>query len=112
MFSPLSNDISNQLFDLFVTAEDSYFENLKKYDPYNADISLEPLVSDKTGEPVYIFQQMNKEGMKKYFAAIEGLISKSEKLENKVENKVLMKKVTTCLRNTKKDIQFSLNKKG
>ena len=111
MFSPLSNDIRNQLFNLFVNAEDAYFENLKKYDPYNADISLEPLVSDKTGEPVYIFQQMNKEGMKNYLVAIEQLISKSESLENKIANKELMKKVTTCLKNVKKDIQFSLNKK-
>jgi hypothetical protein len=111
MFSPLSDDVGNQLFDLFVNAEDAYFENLKKYDPYNADISLEPLVSDKTGEPVYILQQMNNEGMKNYLAAIEKLISKSERLKNKVENKTLIEKVLTCLKNTKKDIQFSLNKK-
>ena len=109
MFSPISADVRNQLFDLFVNAEDAYFENLKNYDPYAADISLEPLVSDKTGDPVYIFQQMSKEGMKKYLSAIERLISKSESLQKKVGNKALMEKVTTCLRNTKKDILFSLN---
>jgi hypothetical protein len=109
MFSPISPAAKNQLFVLFVNAEDAYFENLKKYDPYAADISLEPLVSDKTGDPVYILQQMSKEGMKKYLSAIEQLILRSESLQNKVANKALMKKVTTCLGNTKKDILFSLN---
>ncbi len=83
MFSPVSDDIGNQLFDLFVNAEDAYFENLRKYDPYAADISLEPLVSRKTGDPVYIFQQMSKEGMKRYLSAIEQSILKSESLKNK-----------------------------
>jgi hypothetical protein len=110
MFSPISADVRNQLFDLFVNAENAYFENLKNYDPSRADISLEPLVSNHTGDPVYIFQQMSKEGMKKYLSAIELLISKSEDLQKKVENKALMKKVTTCLKNTKKDILFSLYK--
>src|SRR6185295_13740233 len=110
MFSPVSQDAAIQLFDLFINAEDAYFENLKSYDPYSADISLEPLVSDKTGDPVYIFQQMSKEGMKKYLSAIERLISKSEGLQTKVGNKALMGKVTTCLTNTRKDILFSLNK--
>jgi len=109
MFSPVSPDVAIQLFDLFVEAEDAYFRNLENYDPYSADISLEPLVSDKTGDPVYIFQQMSKEGMKKYLSDIERLISKSENLQTMVGNKALMEKVTRCLRNVKKDILFSLN---
>ena len=112
MFSPRSDDVRDQLFDLFVNAEDAYFENLKKYDPSLADISLEPLVSDKSGDPVYILYQMSKEGMKKYLASIEKLISKSENMKNKVGNNALMEKVTTCLRNTRKDILYSLNKKN
>ena len=110
MFSSPSEDVGNQLVDLFVHAEDTYFENLEKYDPLSADISLEPLVSNKTGDPVYILTQMSKEGMKKYLTAIEELISKSEGLKMKVGNKFLMEKVTTCLRNARKDILFSISK--
>ena len=110
MFSPVSPDVTIQLFDLFVEAEDAYFRNLKNYDPYSADISLEPLVSNKTGDPVYIFQQLEKGGIIQYEAAILDLISKSESLQKKVGNKALMEKVTTCLRNTRKDILFSLDK--
>ena len=87
MFSPISERAATQLFDLFVDAEDAYFENLKNYDPEKADISLEPLVSDHTGDPVYIFQQMNSEGMKKYLSSIELLISKSETCKKKSETK-------------------------
>ena len=54
MFAAPSDTVTNRLFDLFIYAEDAYFQNLKKYDPYNADISLEPLVSDKPGDPVYV----------------------------------------------------------
>lgn len=110
MFSSSSPDIISQLFSLFIKAEDSYFENLKSFDPSRADISLEPLVSDKNGDPVYIFQQMSKAGMEKYLAAVEQLISASEKMRDKVGNKALMEKVAICLRNTRKDILFSLNK--
>ena len=39
MFSPISERAATQLFDLFVEAEDAYFENLKNYDPEKADIS-------------------------------------------------------------------------
>jgi hypothetical protein len=110
MFSPASPEAGNQVFDLFVGAEDAYFSNLKTYDPYSADISLEPLVSSKAGEPVYIFQQMSNEGMRKYLSAIEGLVVKSESLQKQVGNRALMEKVTSCLRNTRKDILFSLSK--
>jgi hypothetical protein len=109
MFFSASADVTTQLFDVFVNAEDAYFENLKNYDPLSADISLEPLVSEKTGDPVYIFKQMSKEDMTRYLSAIERLISRSEGLEKKVGSRALMEKVTTCLRNTKKDILFSLN---
>lgn len=109
MFSLSSGESGAQLFDLFVGAEDAYFENLEKYDPYSADISLEPLVSDKTGDPVYILNQMTKEGMKKYLTAVDKLIADSEHLKDKLGNKSLMEKVSRCLKNTRKDILFSLN---
>ncbi|MEO8766102.1 MAG: hypothetical protein ABI416_17500, partial [Ginsengibacter sp.] len=108
MFSSTLPGVNNQLFTLFINAEDAYFENLKTYNPESAAISLEPLVSDNTGKPVYIFQQMDKVGMTKYLSAIEQLILKSESLQKKVGNRLLMEKVSTCLKNTRKDILFGL----
>jgi hypothetical protein len=108
MFSAHSLEVTNRIFALFVAAEDAYFNNLKDYDPYSADISLEPLVSDKTGDPVYILNQMTKAGMKNYLTEIDRLLTMCESLKKNVDNKRLMEKVTTCLKNTKNDILFCL----
>ena len=109
MFTVSTPAVATRLTDFFLAAEDAYFENLKSYDPYSADISLEPLVSDKSGDPVYILNQMTKDGMRAYLAAIEKLIADSERLREKVSNKQRMETITACLRNTKSDILWSLS---
>jgi hypothetical protein len=109
LFVPRSAAAAADLFEFFVQAEDAYFENLTDYKP-NGHISLEPLVSDKVGEPIYLIRTMSVQGRRNYLREVEALLAKAETLRAGVKNEALMAKVVTCLKNTREDINFAITK--
>ena len=109
MFSPYNNAAADDLFELFINAEDNYFNNIDDYKAINI-VRLEPLISDKAGEPIYILEKMSKKNRRKYLEGSERLMQKAEGLKQKVKNKILFGKVISCLKNMKKDILYSLDK--
>ncbi|MEP7111226.1 MAG: hypothetical protein ABI760_24735 [Ferruginibacter sp.] len=108
MFSPVDKEAMNELFELFINAEDNYFNNIENYKATDI-VRLEPLVSDKAGKPVYILEKMKKENRRKYLAGTERLLQKAESLKTKVGNKPLMEKVITCLNNTRQEILHNIS---
>ena len=60
-------------------------------------ISLEPLVSDQPGPPIYISKRLNAEQRTAYREDLNGIRARAAKLAPDIPDKVRMRKVLACL---------------
>ena len=92
----------DDLLALFLEAEEAYFRHL----PPNecGTISLEPLVGDRPGPPVYLSKRLNAEQRKAYRGDLNRIRARAAKLAPDIPDKVRMRKVLACLDNVLSDL--------
>ncbi|MFB3788495.1 MAG: hypothetical protein ACE15F_19220 [bacterium] len=90
------------LAELFVDAEDAYFKHLDKV-PCGT-ISLEPLIGDQPGPPIYLQPGLNDQQREEYRKDLRAIQERFIQLVPEVPQKERMRKVIVCLENAMKDI--------
>jgi len=95
--------IRDALAQIFLDAEQAYFRHLPAR--MSGTISMEPLVSDKPGPPVYLTKRLSAAQRAAYAMELAGIKSRAEKLlpEMPQPAKPRMERVIRCLSNAAKD---------
>ncbi len=94
--------VSSDLADLFARSEDAYFRLASGV--RSATISMEPLIGDRPGPPVYLSKRLGAEQRRAYRQEIEALTSAFRKLAGDVPEKNRMAKILRCLANVRRDL--------
>jgi len=91
------------LAQIFLDAEQAYVRHLPAR--MSGTISMEPLVSDKPGLPVYLTKRLSAEQRAAYTSEMTGIKTRAEKLlaEMPQRSKPKMERVMRCLSNVLKD---------
>src|SRR5262245_14958824 len=91
------------LVQIFLDAEQAYLRHLPRM---SGTISMEPLVSDKPGPPVYLMRRLSAEQRAAYAADVTNIKSQAEKLFSEMpkSTKPKMELVIRCLGNVLKDV--------
>ena len=90
------------LAEVFIRAEDAYFQHLPGF--RSGTISLEPLVSDRPGQPVYLTRRLKPEQRAQYRRDLIAIAGTVHKLAPEVPEKVRLRRVLRGLDNVLKDL--------
>lgn len=96
-------EIRDELAQIFLDAEQAYFRHLPAR--MSGTISMEPLVSDNPGPPIYLTKRLSREQRAAYASELTGIKSRAEKLlpEMPQHSKPKMERVIRCLNNALKE---------
>lgn len=94
------------LAQLFLDAEEAYFRHLPA--GVCGTISMEPLVSDHPGPPVYLRERLNAEQRKAYGTDLAALKSRADQLLADVPRKDKMNKIIRCIQSVQTDLAASV----
>jgi hypothetical protein len=91
------------LSQIFLDAEQAYLRHLPAR--MSGTISMEPLVSDKPGPPVYLTKRLSAEQRAAYASEMTGIKARAERLlpDMSQPSKPKMERVVRCLSNVLKD---------
>jgi len=103
VYKPVDAVTRSQLVDVFLEAEDAYFDNANP-PPLNV-VRLEPLVSSTVGPPIYVMEPiMNRSQRKRYRLALEQLKARAKELTSHVGNGVRMNDVVRSIAHALVDV--------
>jgi hypothetical protein len=89
------------LIRLFLDAEEAYFKH--RPEGFCGTISLEPLVSEGPGPPIYL-KSLEPAQRAEYAQELRRLKGEAQKLSNEIREKRRINNVTRCLENTLADV--------
>ena len=91
------------LTQIYLDAEQAYTRHLPAR--MSGTISMEPLVSDKPGPPIYLTKRLSADQRAAYISEVTGIKARAEKLlpEMPPQSKPKMERVIRCLNNVLKD---------
>jgi hypothetical protein len=102
-FAPRRDSARTRLAELFLRAEDAYFDNAHGYAPTDV-VRLEPLVSDHAGPPIYLSEHMQADGLARYERELHELARLAASLTNDVGRPERVATVRRCIARTLDDI--------
>ena len=96
-------EIRDELARIFLDAEQAYFRHLPAR--MSGTISMEPLVSDKPGLPIYLSRRLSPKQRATYASEMTGIKARAEKLLPEIpqRSKPKMERVVQCLSNVLND---------
>ena len=103
LYQPRDADSREALAQFFLEAEEAYLRHLPKDEC--GTLSLEPLVGNRPGPPVYLRDRLKPEQRAAYAAARERLSSVFSKLQPALQSKPRTDRVRACLAAVRKDLQ-------
>ena len=108
LYQPRDPGTRDALAKFFLDAEEAYFRH--QPGEHCGTISLEPLVCDKPGPPVYLRDRLKPPQREAYGRDLERLAEEFEKLRGQVRSVPQMERVAACLKRVQEDVQASLTK--
>lgn len=102
MFEVGRDAIADALAQLLLRAEDAYFRHLPS--DICGTISLEPLVSDRPGPPIYLTERLTASQRAAYRADLQKLAPEFEKLVPEVGRPDKVRSILACVRNVLADL--------
>ncbi len=96
VYQPQDQTARQQLLNLFLQAEDAYFDNASGYGPASI-VELEPLIGASPGPPIYLTQHMNASQLANYRSAMLGLRTQAQALVSRVGNQSRMQSVVRSI---------------
>lgn len=106
LYAPHDGAALDELADLFRRADAAYFERAHDV-PASATLSMEPLVSDHVGPPVYLTKHLDATDLDAYEADITALLARCPALEPRVGDPARVLLIATCLRGVLADIALA-----
>jgi hypothetical protein len=104
LYPTVRKEMRDELAQIFLDAEQAYFRHLPAR--MSGTISMEPLVSDKPGPPIYLTKRLSREQRAAYAAELTGIKSRAEKLLSDVPqaSRLRFETVIRCMGNVLKDV--------
>ncbi len=102
LYGPQDDNTLTSLVNLFLTAEDAYFNNAN-FNPLS-ELDIEPLVGSSPGPLIYITSNMDDTGRANYKTALQQLYSQAQGLVGAVSNQSKISLVVTCIGNVLADL--------
>ena len=90
------------LAELFVEAEDAYMKRIKPF--LSGDISMEPLVEDHAGPPIYLTQRLTGEARAQYGRDLQRIEQGFRRIAADIPEKTRISKILRCLSNVQRDL--------
>jgi hypothetical protein len=103
MFEVTRQGTADRLLQLLLRAEDAYFKHLPA--DICGTVSLEPLVGDRPGPPIYLTQRLTPAQRTAYAADLEALAPEFDQLVSEVRQPGKVRKIQACLRNVLADLR-------
>jgi hypothetical protein len=102
LYQPRDTATRDALGQFFLKAEDAYM----RYMPEEScgTLSLEPLVGNRAGPPIYLRDRLKPDQRAAYAAQIESLVSESEKLQTGLRSPVRSGRIRRCLSAVREDL--------
>ena len=94
--------VADDLAALFVRAEEAYFSNTKTI--LSGDLSLEPLVEDFPGPPIYLTKRMDAAQRKQYGSIMKEVADGFLRIAPEVPEKTRIPKILRCIENVQRDL--------
>lgn len=91
------------LCEAFLRAEDAYMKHIPP--DRSGTISMEPLVSNKPGPPVYLSKRLSKEQRQQYRKDLAAVSEDFRKLAADIPEKGRISTILRCLKNVQRDVQ-------
>jgi hypothetical protein len=109
IYAPANPDAMAKLADIFLRAEDAYFNNSNRQ---GGVIEVEPLVGSSPGRPMYIQDDMDATGRENYENELCELYSLSYNLLDRVENTERLQLVRRCIERALEDLAAETGSNG
>jgi len=106
IYTPRDEATARALADVFLQAEAAYFESTREM-PRVGTISLEPLVSDHAGEPIYLTRYLDPASMARYGAELLKVQSQARALMGSVGAPGRIAKIVRCIDGVMQDIDYA-----
>ena len=91
------------LASLFLEAENAYMSRIKPFG--SGDISMEPLVGDRPGPPIYLMKRLPSEAHAQYGADLQKVAEGLRKIQPDVPDKTRIPKILRCIENVERDLR-------
>jgi len=91
------------LVNLFIQAEDAYFTRIPAV--FSGTISMEPLVGDRPGPPVYLTERMTAEQRRSYAVDLENIAEGFRRIAADVPERARVAKILQCIQNVNADLK-------
>ncbi|MDZ4820082.1 MAG: hypothetical protein SGJ20_14035 [Planctomycetota bacterium] len=91
-----------EMLQIVLDAEEAYFKQLG---PFCGTMSLEPLVGDKVGPPIYLKDRLTTTARREYAADLKQLSARVEKLRAGNKENKLLALTAKCLENVQGDLE-------
>jgi hypothetical protein len=98
---------TDALAEIFIRAEDAYLRYLPSL--RSGTISIEPLVEDHPGPPVYLTKQLTAEQKIQYRNDLKSISVDLKKLSQDIPDKSRVQKISQCLTNAISDVETALS---
>jgi hypothetical protein len=105
LYGTSRQSLTDSLAAIFLRAEDAYLRYLPSL--RSGTISIEPLVEDHPGPPVYITKQLTAGQRAQYRDNLKAILADLEKLAPEVPEKNRVRKISRCLKNVIGDLEAS-----
>ncbi len=103
MFEVDDAQVCETLSQLLLRAEEAYFKHLPP--DISGTISLEPLVSNKPGPPIYLTERLKPAQREEYAKELEAISPEFEEFASRVRQSDKVRKIVTCIRNVLADLK-------
>ncbi|MGH2534815.1 MAG: hypothetical protein ACRDJW_21355 [Thermomicrobiales bacterium] len=114
VYEPADDATAEAVADLFLQAEAAYFDNAHEMTRVGT-ISMEPLVSDHAGEPVYLIDHMDSAALDRYETALREVQADALRLVDAVAAPERVRKIARCIDGVMRDIdraRAAMSRKG
>jgi len=105
LYGTTNRSAVDALCGIFVRAEDAYLRHLPLL--RSGTISIEPLVEDHAGPPVYITKRLNADERRQYRDEMTSIAADLRKLSPNVPEKTRIQKISRCVENVIADLGSS-----
>jgi len=103
MFKVKNRRVCDALMSLMFRCEEAYFRHLPP--DVSGMISLEPLVSNRPGPPIYLTERLNPSQRETYAAELDAVAPQYKRLLPEVGRADKVRRILACLRNVMDDLQ-------
>jgi hypothetical protein len=103
LYAPRDERAMDDLMRLFRRADAAYFDRATNV-PASATLSMEPLVSDRAGPPIYLTAHLDAAALEAYRQDIAALLAECPQLIEAVGQRDRVKRIARCLRGVLADI--------